>query len=83
MNQTLKWILIALAVLAVLIFVFWEFVPMKTSVEKTSAEKCFDDFNAIFVKEKSTLLYPDFVRDCCAKPITQQASCLDQYGLLD
>jgi|WetSurMetagenome_2_1015567.scaffolds.fasta_scaffold551090_2 hypothetical protein len=78
--KKLTWIILAiLIVLAIsLVFVFMKPVP-----QKTSAEKCFDDFNQSFVKANSTLLYPDFVRDCCAKPISEQASCLDQYGLLN
>lgn len=69
-------ILIVLAIIsAVLIFNY-------VSKQKQS-EKCFNDFNATFVKANSRLLYPDFVRDCCAKPVSEQASCLSQYGLLD
>ena len=80
MKKSTWIIIIILIVLAIIgaVLIFMKFVPMKTP-----AEKCFDDFNAPFIKSKTRLLYPEFVRDCCAKPISEQASCLDQYGLLN
>jgi hypothetical protein len=78
MNNILKWILIALVILLIMAFVLWKFVPMKTP-----AEKCYDNFNERFIQQNSTLLYPDYVRDCCAKPVSEQAYCLNQYGFLD
>jgi flagellar basal body-associated protein FliL len=78
--KRLTWIIVIIVIVlaiisAVLIFNYF-------SNEKQS-EKCFKEFETSFTKAGSRLLYPDFVRDCCAKPISEQASCLDQYGLLD
>lgn len=69
-------ILIILAIISAVLFINY------ISKQKQS-EKCFNEFKATFTKAGSKLLYPDFVRDCCTKPVSEQTSCLAQYGLLD
>jgi len=78
--KKLTWIIVIILIVLAIISVVLIFNYVS---KQKQSEKCFDEFNASFVKENSTLLYPDFVRGCCTKPISQQASCLDQYSLLD
>ena len=77
-----KLTLIILIILIILVIIIAVFIFNYVSNQKQS-EKCFNEFESSFTKVGSRLLYPEFVRNCCANPISEQASCLDQYGYLN
>ena len=78
--KKLTWIIVSILIILVIISAVLIF---NYASKQKQSEKCFNEFEALFTKVGSRLLYPEFVRDCCAKPVSQQTSCLDQYGLLN